>query len=141
MNRHVASVCIGLLMANPCLAYGGWKTNSLAGLFGEVLPVFVVGLLLSLVPYVVCSIVMEKTRYFYVPLIANILYTICLVGVLMAAQSGTGERGPGHVVFRFATAAAVIFPALLLTKFGIITIFGCRQEKAGRDAEAGATED
>jgi hypothetical protein len=135
MRRYAVPTCTGLLMAAPCLAYGGWKTNSFAGALGEVLPLFAFGLLLSLVPYAACSILMEKTRYFYVPLIADLLYTIC---VLMPNLVVMGEAGPAHVAIRFTAAAGVVFPALLLTKFGIMAVSALRREKANCDAETGA---
>jgi len=127
IRRYVVPTCFGLIMADSCLAYGGWKTNSFGGAIVEVLPFFIKGLLLSLVPYVVCSVVMEKARHFPVPFIAYILYVVLLFGsdVLIVM----GESGPAHVAVRFTAAAMMIFPALLTVKFGLMVAHEIRKER------------
>jgi len=126
IRRYVVPTCLGLIMADSCLAYGGWKTDSFGGALAEVLPLFVKGLLLSLVPYIVCSIIMEKTRYFYVPFIAYLLYAVFVFGPGLAVK---GELGPAHVAVRFTAAASMVFPALLTVKFGVMAALALRGKR------------
>lgn len=135
IRRYIVPTCLGLTMADSCLAYGGWKTDSFGSALIEVLPLFIRGVLLSLVPYIVCSIIMEKTRYFYVPLIANLLYAMFVFGPGLVVM---GEPGPAHVAVRFTAAASMIFPALLMVKFGVMATLALRRERHDQRVQSDA---
>jgi len=128
MRRLTVATGFGILLAQPCLAYGGWKTNTFGGALIEVLPLFVKGLLLCLVPYIACSVLMEKVEHFPVPFLAYLLYIILGVVPRLAVM---GEQGPAHVAFDFTEAASVIFPALLTVKFGVMATLALRRRVTG----------
>ncbi len=107
------------------LALSGWRPGeSLGGMYLAAFPYFLVGVLVSLAPYLLFSWWTEKAPGLRWPYLAAL--TVC-EAALLTQTWGWSFYSSAHVFHSAVSAGAFVFPLLLLGKLLVLTWVGERR--------------
>jgi hypothetical protein len=107
------------LAASPAWAYGRYQHIDTTGMVLETLPPFIKIILMSLIPYLVCSVWMDRAKagIRVLPLMLDLAVAVLWV---MPEMYVLGEFGPVHVAMHAASPSCILFPGLLVAKFVVL---------------------
>jgi hypothetical protein len=133
ITRQWTSALVAMSVAWPgaALAYGGFRlADDWWGDVTDVMLLYGRGAALAVLPYVACSIWMERTRFCCAPLVAYLLYDLVYLWPRLFV---TGEFGPAHVAIVGSSNASLAFACLLLLKCVVVAV---RSRRGGRGASS-----
>ncbi|MEK7466034.1 MAG: hypothetical protein AAB074_01350 [Planctomycetota bacterium] len=111
---------VAALIFSPAMAYGRYQHTDTTGMVLETVSPFIRIILMSLVPYLACSLWMERTKGG--GRILALLVNLAVAGiVVMPNLFVLGEYGPAHVALSAAGGSCIAFPALLIGKLFVLS--------------------
>ncbi|GEM_PF-2946826 len=108
-----------LLAPSAAFAYGGFESDSMFGMLVQTAPMFFRGIAYVVLPYLLCSWLLEKTPCIFLPVLVYLAYVgFYILPKLMIM----GEIGPDDAAVPLVGVASVAFPALLLVKYLVFVV-------------------